>query len=241
MQRKTFLALALAGAAGAPVAGAGLARALDEEAHPEPSLRRRPLRVPADGAIRVAFVLGPMANVIDTAGPWEVFQDAGAGSGGASPFQLLTVAEATDPLQATGGLTLVPDHTFVSAPQPNVVVVPAHQSSAATTEWLRAAAPKADLLMSVCTGAFVLAGTGLLDGRTATTHHDFYGDFEAQFPKVRLVRGRRFVEHDRVATAGGLTSGIDLALRVVERYLGRPAAASTARYMEHHSVRWRTA
>jgi transcriptional regulator GlxA family with amidase domain len=114
-----------------------------------------------------------------------------------------------------------------------VVVIPAHSSTARTVAWLRKVAPDAHLLMSVCTGAFVLAKTGLLDGKTATTHHQFYGEFASSFPKVGLLRGRRFVEHDRVATAGGLTSGVDLALRVVERYLGRPAADATARYMEY--------
>jgi transcriptional regulator GlxA family with amidase domain len=102
-------------------------------------------------------------------------------------------------------------------------------------------ARKADLVMSVCTGAYVLADAGLLDGRTATTHHGSHADFEARYPRIELVRGERFVEHDRVATAAGLTSGIDLALRVVERYLGRPAAEGTARYMEHESARWRSA
>jgi transcriptional regulator GlxA family with amidase domain len=72
-----------------------------------------------------------------------------------------------------------------------------------------------------------------LDGKTATTHHDSYAAFESSFPTVELVRGRRFVEHERLATAGGLTSGIDLALRVVERYLGRAGATSTARYLEY--------
>jgi transcriptional regulator GlxA family with amidase domain len=87
--------------------------------------------------------------------------------------------------------------------------------------------------MSICTGAFVLAETGLLDGKTATTHHQSWDDFEAAFPNVQVVRGPRFVEHDRVATAGGLTSGVDLALRVVERYVGRDAARATARFMEY--------
>ena len=69
----------------------------------------------------------------------------------------------------------------------------------------------------------------------ATTHHDFWDDFERSFPKVRLQRGPRFVEHEHIATAGGLTSGIDLALRVVERYYGRAAAVATATYMEYDS------
>ena len=117
--------------------------------------------------------------------------------------------------------------------QPQVVVIPAHQSTARTVRWLRDVGARADLLMSVCTGAFVLAETGLLDGKTATTHHQFYDDFESAYPGVDLVRGRRFVEHEGVATAGGLTSGIDLALRVVERYLGPDAAVATARYLEY--------
>ena len=87
--------------------------------------------------------------------------------------------------------------------------------------------------MSVCTGAFILAQTGLLDGKTATTHHGSYDDFEAMYPAIRLVRGKRFVEHEHVATAGGLTSGIDLALRVVERYLGQAGARATTRYLEY--------
>lgn len=87
----------------------------------------------------------------------------------------------------------------------------------------------------------MLAEAGLLDGRSATTHHGFFAQFASSFPQVELIRGERFVEHDEVATAAGLTSGIDLALRVVARYLGGPAASATARYMEHESPRWRTA
>jgi transcriptional regulator GlxA family with amidase domain len=87
--------------------------------------------------------------------------------------------------------------------------------------------------MSVCIGAFLLARTGLLDGITATTHHHFYDQFAKEFLNVELVRGPRYVEHDRIATAGGLTSGIELALRVVERYYGDDVAANTAYFMEY--------
>jgi transcriptional regulator GlxA family with amidase domain len=115
------------------------------------------------------------------------------------------------------------------------VVVPAHDATDETLAWLRHVSPKSQLIMSVCTGAFVLADTGLLDGKTATTHHQFYDDFESTFPEVELVRGPRFVEHEKLATAGGLTSGIDLALRVVERYLGKNGAQATARYLEYRA------
>jgi transcriptional regulator GlxA family with amidase domain len=184
--------------------------------------------------IPVAFLVGDGVNVIDTAGPWEVFQDVMFhGQGHAHGFSMFTVGPSTSPLRATGGLQLVPDHDYRSAPASRVVVVPAHRSSDATLEFLRARAGTADLIMSVCTGAFVLGRAGLLDGKTATTHHEFWDDFERSFPKVKLERGPRFVEHERIATAGGLTSGIDLALRVVERYYGREAATATATYMEY--------
>ena len=215
MRRRDFLA---AGAVALPVAGLTVAKALDLEEGPA---ARRPLKPPDNGAIHVAFAIGPHVNVIDVAGPWEVFQDVRAESGGQSPFELFTVAESTEPVSATAGLTVVPHHSYDKAPQPHVVVVPAHHATDATQVWLKQAAAKADLVMSVCTGAFIIAQAGLLDGLEATTHHGFHADFKRSFPKVKLVRGKRYVEHDRIATAAGLTSGIDLALRVVERYMGR--------------------
>jgi transcriptional regulator GlxA family with amidase domain len=95
-------------------------------------------------------------------------------------------------------------------------------------------------MMSVCTGAFQLGRAGLLAGKEATTHHDFFDRFAQAFPDVTLRRGHRFVEgSERIATSGGLTSGVDLALRVVERYFGRQVAQNTADYMEYQSTGWR--
>jgi transcriptional regulator GlxA family with amidase domain len=93
--------------------------------------------------------------------------------------------------------------------------------------------------MSVCTGAFHLARAGLLSGKAATTHHGSLDALASQFPDINVRRGLRFVESSpKIATAGGLSSGIDLALRVVERYFGRPAAERTAAYMEYQSRSW---
>ncbi len=92
--------------------------------------------------------------------------------------------------------------------------------------------------MSVCTGAFQLGSAGLLAGKSATTHHDFFDQFARAFPEVTVKRGLRFVEEGRISTAGGLSSGIDLALRVVDRYFGRDVAQRTATYMEYQSKGW---
>jgi transcriptional regulator GlxA family with amidase domain len=225
--------------------GTAAAAFLSEGAPPPGPPASDPLRLtpPARGRIAVAFVLGPGATMIDFAGPWEVFQDVMVPERGDShedqmPFELFTVAEGPGTLRVTGGMQVTPDHTIADAPQPRVIVIPAHRGSPRMVDWIRTASARADLTMSVCTGAFHLARTGLLKGRAATTHHDFLDAFAQEFPDVPVRRGRRFVEHERLATAGGLTSGIDLALRVVERYFGRAVAERTASYMEYQSRGW---
>jgi len=185
----------------------------------------KPLQKPAKGNVQVAVLISPSATVIDFAGPWETFQDAG--------YETYVVSKTLDTVEATNGLKIVPDYTFDNAPQPNVVVVGAQRAPAEALPWLRKVAEKTDVVMSVCTGAFVVARAGLLDGQNATTHHEFYDKFAAEFPKITLIRGPRYVENRDVSCAGGLTSGIDLALRVVERYDGAKAADDLAFYMEH--------
>lgn len=202
------------------------------------------LLAPEKGHIKVAFALNEGATMIDFAGPWEVFQDVHVSGRGRShaaqmPFRLYTVSPDGKPLRASGGMQIIPDYSVADAPQPDIVVVPAQRSHKKMLGWLQTVSAKTDVTMSVCTGAFQLGRAGLLDGLTATTHHDFYDDFAEAFPKVQLERGLRFVEHERISTAGGLTSGIDLALRVVARYFGEPVAARTAEYMEYTSDGWR--
>lgn len=201
------------------------------------------LTPPEKGKIPVAFTISDGATVIDFAGPWEVFQDVmittrGSNHDDQMPFQLYTVSDKTEPLRGSAGLQLVPDYTFETAPPPRVIVVPAQRGGKALHAWLRKMVASTDVIMSVCTGAFQLGSAGLLAGKSATTHHDFFDDFERRFPDVKLKRGLRFVEEQKISSAGGLTSGIDLALRVVERYFGREVAQTTATYMEYQSKGW---
>jgi putative intracellular protease/amidase/YHS domain-containing protein len=205
----------------------------------EAPAKATPLPPPAAGAIPVAFLVSEGAVIIDFCGPWEVFQDVSVPGREGDAFRLYTVAETTKPVHASGGMTIVPDYAFATAPAPKVIVIPAQSGrSEATLEWIRKAARTADLTMSVCTGAFLLAQTGLLSGKAATTHHSGYRRFAMEFPQVRLERGARFVEEGSLATAGGLSSGIDLALRVVERYFGREVATRTAYQMEYQGQGW---
>ena len=197
-----------------------------------------PLTPPTTGSIPVAFLISDGAVLIDFIGPWEVFGSVMV-RGRMNLFQCYSVAETTKLVRASGGMKIVPDYTLEAAPVPKVVVIPAQKPpSEAALAWIRKSAKTADVTMSVCTGAYVLARTGLLNGRSATTHHAAYVDFANKFPEIHVERGVRFVEDGSFATAGGLSSGIDLAFRVVERYFGRDAARQTAYDMEYQGQGW---
>src|SRR5712692_8640988 len=200
------------------------------------------LKPPAQGQIPVAFVISDGAVIIDFCGPWEVFQDVMIPGPQDHPFHLYTVAETTAPIRSSGGMKIVPDYTLANAPAPKVIVIPAQSKpSEAMLKWIRESTKNTDVTMSVCTGAFVLAKTGLLSGKFATTFHAAFGNFAMQFPDIHLKRGARFVEDGNLASAGGLSSGIDLALRVVERYYGRDIAQKTAYTMEYQGQGWMNA
>jgi transcriptional regulator GlxA family with amidase domain len=201
-------------------------------------LEKSKLTPPASGAIPVAVLISAGLNVIDFSGPWGVFESVSAPGGNDQPFRLFTVAETADMVTSSSGLKLIPHYTFANVPEVKVIVIAAQRGSDAMREWLRKVAGTADVTMSVCTGAFHLAKAGLLSGKAATTHHEFLDKLQREFPDVEVKRGVRFVEGEKISTAGGLTSGTDLALRVVERYFGRDVAQTTATYMEYQSKGW---
>ncbi len=249
MKRRDFLmGAATAGIVAAipsAVRGRGLARsgvgkAGGNAANPAPEAN--PLKPPAHGSIPVAFLLSEGAVLIDFCGPWEVFQDAYVMGRDEEPFHLYTVGETTGIIHATGGMKITPDYDFATAPPPKIIVIPAQSTrSEAALAWIRKAAATADVTMSVCTGAFLLARTGLLAGKSATTHHSAYRRLALDYPDVHVKRGARFVEAGTIASAGGLSSGIDLALRVVARYFGHEVAEKTAYQMEYQGQGWKNA
>ena len=210
----------------------------------------RPLKPPATGKVNVAFLISEGANVMDIAGPWEVFSDAMLTANGKAwhesdgddmmmAFNVYTVSDSRKPVDANG-LTIIPNYTFDNAPKPQVIVIPAQGGrSAAQKAWLLANSANADVTMSVCTGASMLAAYGLLDGQPATTHHAYQQSMQKKYPAVRFVSGTRFVENEKIATAAGLTSGVDLALHVVARYYGSEVAQVTASFLEYHSELWK--
>ena len=206
------------------------------------------LRPPEGRKIRVAVVLTEGAVVIDYAGPWEVFENVHVGSGGMDQqmiFELYTVGRDRNPIHTSGGMkpgmTVIPDYAFADAPAPDVVVVGAQTGDDRLGPWLRKVHDQHALIMSVCTGAFRLAQAGLLDGKPATTHHAALQRLANQYPHIAVQSSVRYVESDPlIVTAGGLSSGIDAALHVVELYYGPKVAEATADYMEYQGQGWKT-
>lgn len=195
--------------------------------------RGLPLRPPKSGLPRVAFVVGDGLVPIDLFGPQAVFADAAMGTADMHGlFDMYTVAESREPFEFYG-IKAASDYTFDDAPAPHVLVVPMQHGAPATIEYIRHAAVHADVTASICTGAFLVAAAGLFDGGRATTHHDAYGTFARMYPQVQLIRGPRFVEDPKVSSSGGESSGIDLALRIVERYYGSQVAAAAAYNLEY--------
>lgn len=184
----------------------------------------------APGKPTVAIVLGADgSNVADTLAPYEVFATTGE-------FNVLTVAPTLDPVTLTGGLDLLPDLSFAQLDSrlpdpPDVIVVPQiHGSTSAVVDWLQAQRRQgAPLIMSVCVGAKVLAETGLLENRAATSHWLGLIGLRRSQPEVKWTDGVRFVDDGDLITTAGVLRGIDGSLRVVERLVGPAVATQVAR------------
>jgi transcriptional regulator GlxA family with amidase domain len=192
---------------------------------------------------QVGIVIYPDVEVLDFAGPYEVLSvcrlDESRRREEPSPFEVLLVAGSREPVRATGGLRVLPDHDLDSCPPLDLLVVPGGWGSrrevdnARLIDWVRARAARAELTASVCTGSFLLAKAGLLDGRRATTHFASLGRMRQAFPAVTVLDDLQVVDEGAVLTSAGISAGIDLALRLVARYHGEPVARATARHMEY--------
>lgn len=181
----------------------------------------------------VACLLFEGVELMDFTGPAEVFIVASRGEA----FRVVTVAESTQPLKTMGGITITPDFSYATAPDADILIVPGgnmRSVNAAGRAWVKKAAAKAEITMSVCYGALLLAEVGLLDQRQATTHHWAIDDLKQLAPTCKVVEGERFVDNGPVLTTAGVTAGIDGALHIVKRLLGEDRARWTAEeWMEH--------
>jgi transcriptional regulator GlxA family with amidase domain len=194
----------------------------------------------------VAVLLFDDVEVLDFAGPFEVFSVTGRRDG-SDPFHVYTVAE-TPIIQARNALTVTPTYTLETCPQPDILIVPGgggkrpdgtlfgtrkEKSNVKLLEWLKATSQNAELILSVCTGALLLAKAGMMDGLKATTHHRALEELQSDAPTATVVANERIVDNETIIFSGGISAGIDASFHVVKKLLGEEAAKETATYMEY--------
>ncbi len=200
----------------------------------------------AEGQLRqVGILIFDGVEVLDFCGPFEVFSVArrpGENSEEQRLFNVRTIAEERRTIRTTGGL-LVEPHLAINDGDAethfDLLVVPGGQGTrrerlnAPLLDWIAAQDRQTELTTSVCTGAFLLAERGILDGKRATTHWASVGWMRDQYPAVTMLDDVRYVDEGRVVTSAGISAGIDMSLHVVSRLHGEETAAWTARRMEY--------
>jgi transcriptional regulator GlxA family with amidase domain len=189
--------------------------------------------------LNIAIVIQNRMELLDFAGPGEVF--AAAGTEGARPFRVFTVASTKAPITSQGFAEIVPDFSITNAPPVDVLVIPGggHSNLIGDPQmmsWIGRTAQSAQYTLSVCTGALVLAAAGLLDGKEATTWYGAIDRLRTAAPRTVVHENTRFVDNGTIITTAGISAGIDGSLHLVSRLLGVEKARDIARYMEYD--RW---
>jgi transcriptional regulator GlxA family with amidase domain len=179
--------------------------------------------------MKVLFYLQDGVEVLDFAGPLEVFSYAG--------FDVSIVSKTRNPIKSQGVLTIIPDYSILDAPAADILAFFGGNAGRASNDssvigWLKTA-PVPAYYFSVCTGAFILGRAGLLDDLTVTTFHESIEQLRKAIPKARVLENVRFVDNGKVVTTAGISAGLDGALHLVEKIRGRDAATQIAKYMEY--------
>lgn len=195
--------------------------------------------------LNIAIFIFNEVEVLDFAGPFEVFNvatrvKAKLDPGCASPFNVFTVAETMLPIKARGGLPVIPHHSFQNCLPIDFIVIPGgviteELLKPTVTRWIAETAPRAKIIAGICTGTFLLAKTGLLDGLRVTTHWEDITDLRTMFPELQVEENVRWVEQGNVITSAGISAGIDMSLHLVAKLESEKLALATARQMDY---RW---
>jgi transcriptional regulator GlxA family with amidase domain len=201
---------------------------------------RRLQRLLAQRSLEVAILIFPEVEVLDFAGPFEVFSVAGRilKRDGRAPFRVSTVAAQPSPVPARHGLPVTPSACFADDPPADILIVPGGivtqpLADRATLDWIGAAARQAGVVASVCTGAFILAKLGILKDRACTTHWEDIRDLRRDHPDLDVREDVPYVDEGAVVTSAGISAGIGMSLHLVARILGADAARKTARQMQY--------
>lgn len=186
--------------------------------------------------MRIALLAPPGVQSLDIVGPAEIFWEAERRLGNPSAYEVRIIGTMAGPITGTGNLHFVPDRTiYDSDEQIDTLLVAGdpslEEATADTIAWLQRRAPEARRYGSICTGAFLLAKAGLLNGRKVTTHWECADKLQTEYPELLVDADKIFIQDGILYTAAGVSAGIDLALALVEEDYGRDLALIVARYM----------
>lgn len=190
--------------------------------------------------MNVAVLIYDYVELVDMNGPLDVFLHANSYNG--SRYTVYTVSANGKAVTGEGGVVkMTPGYSISNCPVPDIVVIPGIMKDGVVgiaaqevLEWLKKLARSKKTIMSVCIGIYTLAKTGLLKGKKATTHYLSINDFHTKYPDVQIVKNVRFVQDGLFVTTGGVTSGIDGALQLVEKLDGADVAQQTADVMVYN-------
>ncbi len=186
---------------------------------------------------RVGFLVYEGFQALDLAGPLDVFGAANEWAREPPPYATVIVGLDEHPVRAENGLLVLPDAGIEEAPPLDTLIIPGGRGSRVINgdqrllDWIRARRDNTRRIASTCTGIYVLAATGLLDGRRATTHWRFAADVRERFPDVRVEADHLHIADGAFHTSGGLSACLDLTLALIEADLGSAAALAVARHM----------
>ncbi|MBV6655832.1 MAG: DJ-1/PfpI family protein [Mameliella sp.] len=180
--------------------------------------------------LRVAALIHQGMEILDFAGPIEVFTNAG--------WEVFIVAKDKNPVVSQDIIKILPQYDIHDCPEADVLATFGGNSEEAVQQqevirWVQERAASCETLFSVCTGVFYFAAAGLLDGHKATTFHDEIDRLKREAPNTEVLKGVKYVDSGKIISAAGVSSGIDGALYLVERLEGAEAAAKIAEYIEY--------
>ncbi|MDZ7934230.1 MAG: DJ-1/PfpI family protein [Emticicia sp.] len=195
----------------------------------------------------VAIFIFDDVEVLDFAGPFEIFGVTGKQNGGEGLFDVFTVAEKPK-IAARNNLIIEPTYTFENCPTPDILLIPGgggfrpdgtpfgtrrEMHNQKLLDWVQKMNESVELLLSVCTGSFILAKAGLLEGLSATTHFKVMDVMREIAPNTQLFPEKRWVDNGRIILSAGVSAGIDMSLYIVSKLHGEEVAKDTATYIQY--------
>ena len=188
----------------------------------------------------VGILLFNEVEVLDFAGPFEVFSITSDPDSNQKPFSVNTVAQTTDLISTRNGLKVQPDFDFNNSPHFDLLIIPGGYGAEeieihneTLIKWIKNRAKDCQIIASVCTGAFLLAEAGLLNGKSVTTHWMDISKLEREYREIKVQRGVKFVDENKIITSGGISAGINMSFYLLNKLVGEEIAITTAKRMEY--------